>query len=103
MRLGKLKPPKPITENAFGSTVKGVFYNKQTKTWRVQVRDPATNNVKKVGGGFFKVKEAAEARARELAKELGRQEEVVPVKPLSELPHFEPLRPEKGIKWSQQS
>eukprot|EP00439_Symbiodinium_sp_Y106_P039920 s3112_g4.t2 len=81
VRLGKLKPPTPITENAFGSTVKGVFYNKQTKTWRVQ----------------------AEARARELAKEFGRQEEVVPVKPLSELPHFEPLRPEKGIKWSQQS
>ena len=63
-RLGKLKPPKPITENAFGSTVKGVFYNKQTKTWRVQVRDPATDNVKKVGGGFFKVKEEAEAGPR---------------------------------------
>ena len=45
------------------------------------------------------MKEEAEARAQELAKELGLQQEVVPVKLLSELPHFEPLGPEKGIRW----
>ncbi|CAE7922933.1 unnamed protein product [Symbiodinium necroappetens] len=100
VRQGKLKPPKPVTEKASVSAVKGVFYNKQNRTWRVQIRDPATNNVKKVSGGFFKVKEEAEARARELAKELGQQEEVVPVKRLSELPHFEPLGPQKGIRWN---
>ena len=50
---------------------------------------------------MFTLKEEAEARARELAKELGLQEEVVAVKPLSELAHFEPLGPQKGIKWSR--
>eukprot|EP00439_Symbiodinium_sp_Y106_P008887 s3486_g1.t1 len=97
VRLGKLKPPKPITEKASGSMLRGIAYNKVTGTYQVQITDPSTN--KKVHGGMFKVKEQAEARARELAKELGLQEEVVPVKPLSELPHFEPLGPEKGVRW----
>ena len=100
VRLGKLKPPKPITEKASGSMVRGIAYNKVTGTYQVQITDPSTN--KKVHGGNFKVKEQAEARARELAKELGVESEggVVPVKPLSELPHFEPLGPQKGIKWN---
>ena len=63
----------------------------------MQFIHPSTK--KNLHGGCFKVKEEAEARARELAKELGLQEEVVPVKPLSEIPHFEPLGLEKGIKW----
>ena len=62
----------------------------------MQFIHPSTK--KNLHGGCFKVKEEAEARARELAKELGLQEEVVPVKPLSEIPHFEPLGLEKGIK-----
>ena len=97
VRLGKLKPPKPVTEKASGSTVRGVDFHKSSQKWRVQFIHPITK--KKLHGGCFKVKEEAEARARELAKELGLQEEVVPVKPLLELPHFEPLGPEKGIKW----
>ena len=97
VRLGKLKPPKPITEKASGSRVRGVKYNKKNGKYRAELTDPSIK--KKVHGGWFTVKEEAEARARELAKELGQQEEVVPVKPLSELPHFEPLGPEKGIKW----
>ena len=47
------------------------------------------------------MKEEAEAKARELAKGLGLQEEVVPVKPLSELPLFEPLEPRKRINWNR--
>ncbi|CAE7196870.1 unnamed protein product, partial [Symbiodinium microadriaticum] len=97
VRQGKLKPPKPVTEKASGSAVRGVLYNKSTGEYRVRVTDPSTH--KKVSGGYFKVKEEAEARAQELAKELGLQQEVVPVKLLSELPHFEPLGPEKGIRW----
>ncbi|CAE7944315.1 unnamed protein product [Symbiodinium necroappetens] len=96
---GKLKPPKPVTEKARGSTVRGLHYNESTRTYQVRMTDPSTK--KRVHGGMFKVKEEAEARARELAKELGVESEggVVPVKPLSELPNFEPLGPEKGIRW----
>ena len=100
VRLGKLKPPKHITEKASGSMVRGIVHNKITGTYQVRITDPSTN--KKVHGGMFKVKEEAEARARELAKEFGLESEcgVVPVKPLSEIPHFEPFGPEQGIKWS---
>ncbi|CAE7471101.1 ADARB1 [Symbiodinium sp. CCMP2592] len=97
VRLGKLKPPKPITEKASGSKVRGVDFQKSKQNWRVQFMHPITK--KNLHGGYFKVKEEAEARARDLAKELGLQEELVPVKPLSELPHFEPLGPQKGIRW----
>ncbi|CAE7355874.1 unnamed protein product [Symbiodinium necroappetens] len=99
LRQGKLKPPKPITEKTSGSAVRGILYNKSSGEYRVQFTDPSTH--KKVHGGYFKVKEEAEARARELAKELGVQEEVVPVKSLSELPNFEPLGPQPGIKWNR--
>ncbi|CAE7027644.1 lrrc59, partial [Symbiodinium sp. KB8] len=99
VRQGKLKPPKPVTEKAAGSAVRGVLYNKSTGEYRVRFTDPSTH--KKVHGGYFKVKEEAEARARELAREFGVESEVgvVPVKPLSEMPNFEPLGPEKGIRW----
>ena len=96
VRQGKLKPPN-IMAKASASTVRGIAYKKLTGTYQVQITDPSTK--KKVHGGNFKVKEEAEARARELAKELGKQEELVPVKPLSELKHFEPLGPQKGIRW----
>ncbi|CAE7814300.1 unnamed protein product [Symbiodinium sp. CCMP2456] len=99
VRQGKLKPPKPVTEKASGSKVRGIKYDKKNGTFRVQMTDPSTKQ--SVHGGMFKVREEAEARARELAKELGLESEggVVPVKPLSEIPHFEPLGPQKGIKW----
>ncbi|CAE7906972.1 unnamed protein product [Symbiodinium necroappetens] len=99
VRQGKLKPPKPITEKAHGSVVRGLHYNESTRTYQVRMTDPSTK--KRVHGGMFKVKEEAEARARELARELGLQEKVVPVKPLSELPNFEPLGPQLGIKWNR--
>ena len=99
VRQGKLKPPKPITEKASGSTVRGIVCNKITGTYQVRITDPSTN--KKVHGGMFTLKEEAEASARELAQKFGVESEggVVPVKPLSELKHFEPLGPQKGIRW----
>ena len=102
VRQGKLKPPKPITGKASGSMVRGVTYDKRNGgRYQVQLKDPSTN--KRVRGGMFKLKEEAEARARELAREFGVESEggVVPVKPLSELPHFEPLGPQPGIKWTR--
>ncbi|CAE7259273.1 unnamed protein product, partial [Symbiodinium sp. KB8] len=99
VRQGKLKPPKPVTEKASGSVVRGIKYDKRRGHYQVRITDPSAQKL--VHGGMFKVKEEAEARARELAKELGLQEEVVSVKPLSELPHFEPLGPQKGIYWNR--
>ncbi|CAE7554527.1 unnamed protein product [Symbiodinium sp. CCMP2456] len=102
VRLGKLKPPRPVTEKASGSTVRGIKYNKNNGTFQVQMTDPSTKKL--VHGGMFKVKEEAEARAREMFQKFwDEHHEVVPVKPLSEIPHFEPLGPEKGIRWSQQT
>ncbi|CAE7041091.1 obg [Symbiodinium sp. KB8] len=99
VRQGKLKPS---TEKTGGSAVRGVKYVKKTGNWRAELVDPSTH--KKVHGGMFKVKEEAEARAREMFQKFwDEHHEVVPVKPLSELPNFEPLGPEKGIRWSQQT
>ena len=96
---GKLKPPKPVTANATGSAVRGVYFHKHCQKWMVlNLRDPVTQ--KKVNGGRFKTLAEAEAKARELAEKLGLREQVVPVERLSELPHFEPLGPEKGVRWS---
>ncbi|CAE7041099.1 unnamed protein product [Symbiodinium sp. KB8] len=97
VRQGKLKPPKPSTEKASGSAVRGIKYDKNNGTYRVQMTDPSTKKL--VHGGMFKVKEEAEARARELGVE--SEGGVVPVKPLSEIPHFEPLGPQPGIKWNR--
>ena len=96
VRKGTLKP-KPCMAKT--SSVRGVFFHQTNGTYNVQMRNPSAK--KTVWGGSFKVKEEAETRARELAKELGLHEVVVPVKPLSELLHFEPLGPEKNIKWSR--
>eukprot|EP00439_Symbiodinium_sp_Y106_P042516 s958_g5.t1 len=98
VRLGKLKPPKPVTEKASGSMVRGVKYKKKRGCYQVEITDPSTRKL--VYGGNFKVKEEAEARAREMFQKFWDEHHVVvPVQPLSELPHFEPLGPQKGIKW----
>ena len=96
VRQGKLKPPKRVT----GSAVRGVFFKKSMQKWAVaNLTDPATK--KKVHGGYYSTLAEAEAKARELAEKLGLHEQVVPVDRLSEVPHFEPLGPQPGVKWSR--
>ena len=90
VRQGKLKPPKPAT-----STVRGVRRT-PAGTFHVEIRNPRTKKQKY--GGSFETLAEAEAKARKLAKKLGLHEEVVPVEPLSDLPRFEPLGPEK-VTW----
>ena len=98
VRKGVLKPPKAVKpQHPSQATVKGLKYNKTSKTWQVQLRDPITKKL--VHGGHFSIREEAELKARELAKELGLKEELIPVKHLSELKHFEPLGPQPGVKW----
>ena len=93
VRQGKLQPPKP---KATGSTVKGVKYNTAGNI-RVVLTNPRTK--KREFGGTFKTLAEAEAKARELAKKWGLYDEEAPVERLSELPHFEPLGPEPGVRW----
>ncbi|CAE7319089.1 unnamed protein product, partial [Symbiodinium sp. CCMP2456] len=95
---GKLKPPKPIAAT-LRSTVRGVFFDRSQQKWHVRLYHPVTR--KQVYGGCFRAKEKAEAKARELASQLGVQPdiEVLPVRKLSDLRCFEKLGPEKGVTW----
>ncbi|CAE7197969.1 DEGP10 [Symbiodinium sp. CCMP2592] len=58
---GKKQSPCP-------SKVKGVYYSKDRRCWRVGICVPFTNKQK--FGGYFVVKKDAEAKAQELTKEL---------------------------------
>ena len=100
VRQGKLKPPKPVTGRTTRSTVRGVHSHSNQSNFQVKLTNPRTKKLE--FGGTFKTLAEAEAKARELAKKLGLQAEggVVPVDRLAEVPHFEPLGPEKGVKWS---
>ena len=102
VRQGKLRAPKPKLPKL--TAVKGVSFEKGSQRWRVKnLTHPVTK--KKVHGGYFATVEEAEARARELAAELGirdvQQRETVarPLRRLSELKRFEPLRPQLGVNW----
>eukprot|EP00439_Symbiodinium_sp_Y106_P029266 s1240_g3.t1 len=90
VRQGILKPPK-----THRSAVKGVTFDKRNQKWRVQLYHPGKVPV---NGGSFGTKEEAEAKAREMAKQLGL--EPVRVKKLSEMIHFDKLGPESGVSWS---
>ena len=97
VRKGILKPPKALQpEQGKHSTVRGVYM--KHRQWCAKLLHPSTK--KWVHGGYFATQEEAESKARELAKELGIKEEIVPVKKVSELKHFEPLGPQPGVKWS---
>ena len=96
VRQDKLRPPKRIKT----SSVRGVDFHKATRKWRAALRHPVTK--KNVHGGYFATHEEAAAKAREMAGEFGKHPElVVPVKQLSELQHFQPLGPQKGVTWSR--
>ncbi|OLQ13380.1 hypothetical protein AK812_SmicGene2618 [Symbiodinium microadriaticum] len=98
VQQGKLKPPKPIAATP-RSTVRGVFFDRSQQKWHVRLYHPVTR--KQVYGGCFRAKEKAEAKARELAKQLGVQPdiEVLPVRKNSDLRCIEKLGPEKGVTW----
>ncbi|CAE7495715.1 unnamed protein product [Symbiodinium microadriaticum] len=67
VRQGKLKPPKPKNPR---STVRGVQFDNSRKKWQVQFFHPVQKK-KRVFGGYFLAQEQAEAKARELARQLG--------------------------------
>ena len=94
VKQGILKEPKPVDPN-FTSEVIGVNWHKRDKKWRVEL------GPKKIQGGYFTEKSAAEAKALELAKEHGLERCVKAVGKLSELPVFKPKVPYPGVKWEQ--
>ena len=97
---GILSEPKQKDPN-FTSEVPGVKWEKNVQKWRVQI--PAKGGKKKIHGGCFTEKAAAEAKALELREKDGLQRRVKPVATLSELPVFHPKVPYRGVNWEQRS
>ena len=83
----------------FTSEVPGVSWNKQQQKWHVEIRPKGGN--KKIQGGFFTDKAAAEAKALELREQHGVQRHVKAVDSLSTLPVFHPKVPYPRVKWNQ--
>ena len=77
VRRGELKHPKPKPPS---SSVRGVFFDRSKQKWAVRSYDAIEK--KTVHIGYFLVKEEAEAKGREMARQLGvRPEyEVTPAK-----------------------
>ena len=98
VKQGILKEPKPVDPN-FTSEVIGSNWDKKAKKWRVELYP--TTGKKRIWGGLFTEKAAAEAKALELAKEHGLERRVKAVGKLSELPIFEPKVPYPGVKWNR--
>ena len=100
---GILKEPKERDPN-FTSDVPGVLWSKESKKWRVRISLKQSNPKepqKKISGGWFTEKAAAEAEALRLRERRGLQREVKAVSTLSALPVFEPKVPYGGVRWEQ--
>ena len=100
---GIVKESKEPDSN-FTSDVPGVRWSKQSKKWRVEITLKQNNSQepqKKIQGGCFTEKAAAEAEALRLRELRGLEREVKAVSTLSALPVFEPKVPYSGVKWNQ--
>ena len=100
---GILKEPKERDLN-FTSDVPGVCWKKLRKKWEVQIYLKKSNPKepqKRISGGYFTEKAAAEAEALRLRELRGLEREVKAVSTLSALPVFEPKVPYGGVKWNQ--
>ena len=95
---GILSEPKQKDPN-FTSEVPGVIWDKVKQKWAVQITPQGGG--KKIYGGYFTEKAAAETKALELMEKAGLQRWVKPVATLAELPVFQPKVPYPGVNWSQ--
>ena len=103
VRKGTLQEPKERDPN-LTSDVPGVRWSKQSKKWQVRISLKKSNPKepqKKIYGGYFTEKAAAEAEAWRLQELHGLQRQVKAVSTLSALPMFHPKVPYGGVTWSQ--
>ena len=91
-RQGKLTLQKPRS-----SSVTGVDFLKLKQKWRVRF----TRSGKMAFYSLFDTREEAESRAVDVAAELEKHRETVPVPDTSELRHFAPLGPQRGVTWNK--
>eukprot|EP00438_Fugacium_kawagutii_P004312 Skav229420 [mRNA] locus=scaffold2297:196541:197494:+ [translate_table: standard] len=98
VQQGVLSEPKPHDPN-FTSEVPGVQWAKASQKWRVEIRHKGGK--KKISGGLFTEKAAAEAKALELQEQHGLQRQVTAASTLVDLPVFTPKVPYPGVMWSQ--
>ena len=101
VRQGLLKEPK-AKDPQFTSDVVGVTWNKALKKWRVELapkQAKGKEGPKKIHGGLFTDKAAAEAKALELAEAHGLQSSVRAVGRFEELHQVQPKVPYPGVKW----
>ena len=88
----------------FTSDVPGVAWSKQRKKWQIRIylkKNNPKEPQKKISGGYFTEKAAAEAEALRLRELRGLEREVKAVSTLSALPVFEPKVAYTGVKWEQ--
>ena len=100
VKQGILSEPKAKDPN-FTSEVPGVKWTKRQQKWWVMI--PQKGSSKRIYGGFFTDKAAAEAKALELREHHGLQRQVKSVDSLSTLPVFHPKVPYRGVHWEQRS
>ena len=105
VRQGLVKEPK-AKDPQFTSDVVGVRWDKAQKKWEVALSPKQTKGkegVKRIFGGRFTEKAAAEAKALELAEAHGLQRSVRAVGSFGErhdgLPRFEPKVPYPRVNW----
>ena len=101
VRQGLVKEPK-AKDPQFTSDVVGVRWDKVAKKWRVELvpkQTKGTEGPKKIQGGHFTEKAAAEAKALELAEAHGLQRSVRAVGRFEELREVQPKVPHPGVKW----
>ena len=99
---GILSEPKPRDPN-FTSEVPGVKWMKRKQKWHVEITPKSGK--KRIHGGYFTEKAAAETKALELQEKHGLQRQVKPVATLANryagLPVFHPKVPYPRVNWSQ--
>ena len=105
IRQGLVKEPK-AKDPRFTSDVVGVRWDKVKKKWEVRLtpkESKGKEGPKKIHGGYFAEKAAAEAKALELAAAHGLQRSVTPVGRFEELREVQPKVPYPGVSWEMRS
>ncbi|CAJ1409460.1 unnamed protein product [Effrenium voratum] len=94
---GRIK--EKLRDQSLSSDVVGVAYKKEQSKWKVEISRPGGG--RRIQGGYFTSKAAAEARALELRQLHGLQRSVTASASRAELPVFQPKAPVPGVCWDR--